>query len=357
MITKRYFGKQVNEIEIYLENTLFRKTLFFTGECAFKKAWLEKFDKNKKVKKVIITDSNGKISKEFENNPSVLPLNQIYNEQSLRSLKLNDETETVKVAILDSGFDYNHPGLAYMIPRSKDNAINGRDFYENDNLPYEEITPKKIEKNSINHGTHVAGIATKGIKDVVIIPIVFNSKFYYESIQFAYDQGARIINMSFGSESAEDYRAIEKAMNDFPDMLFIAGAGNDKTNIDSEGKNFFPAEFKADNLITVAAVNKDNNLARFSNYGMESVDVAAQGVFIKSFFTGGDTGYASGTSMATPQVTNLAIRIKQVNPDLSPVEIKEIIMKTVIKTDELELRVKSGGFIDFENAINYASKI
>jgi cell wall-associated protease len=141
-----------------------------------------------------------------------------------------------------------------------------------------------------------------------------------------------------------------KAMVDAaPNTLFVIAAGNDGSNNDQYPAS--PASIRADNSITVAATLNRQSLAVFSNYGLTSVDVAAPGVGIKSSVPNNHYLRVSGTSQATPHVANIAAKVKDANPKLSPKEMKEIIMGTVDAKDWLKGKVKSGGVANSERAV------
>lgn len=136
--------------------------------------------------------------------------------------------------------------------------------------------------------------------------------------------------------------------------LFVIAAGNDGTNNDTVPAA--PANIKSDNTITVAATLDRASLAVFSNYGETTVDIAAPGVGIRSTVPGGQYLELSGTSQATPYITNIAGQLLDANPKLSPLEVKKILMATVDKKDFLAKKVNSGGVANGDRAV-YAAKL
>lgn len=140
-----------------------------------------------------------------------------------------------------------------------------------------------------------------------------------------------------------------KFVNAAPKTLFVFSAGNDGSNNDIYGSS--PANVNAENTITVAATYKDKFLASFSNYGVKTVDVAAPGMLINSSIPGNEYMIVSGTSQAAPYVANIAGQVKDANPELSPADIKKIIMETVDKKSFLLQKVKSGGIVNTERAV------
>lgn len=134
-----------------------------------------------------------------------------------------------------------------------------------------------------------------------------------------------------------------------PKTLFVFAAGNDGLNNDEYGTS--PANVKAENSMSVAATYEDQFIAPFSNWGINTVDVAAPGMLIRSAIPGSGTLPVSGTSQAAPFVANIAGQVKDANTLLNPAQIKEIIMETVDKKSFLEIRVKSGGMVNKERAV------
>ncbi|MFC4077558.1 S8 family peptidase [Salinithrix halophila] len=224
-----------------------------------------------------------------------------YGPQKLEAPQAWDTTKgkkEVKVAIVDTGVDYNHEDL-------KGKVEKGGDFIDNDKDPMDEQ----------GHGTHCAGIAAaatdngKGIAgiapDVTIYAVRVldangsgSNESVAKGITDAADAGANVISLSLGG--AEESKVIEDAVNyaHKKGSVIVAAAGNESTDAPS-----YPAYYEK--AIAVAATDGDDKLGEFSNYG-DWVDVAAPGVDILS--TVPNNGYEkfSGTSMATPHVAGLA---------------------------------------------------
>jgi subtilisin family serine protease len=211
-------------------------------------------------------------------------------------------SSNVVLAVIDSGVAYNHPDLAGNIWTNNDEVtgngidddgngyvddIYGWDFIDSDGYP--------VDLNS--HGTHVAGtIAAMGNNGVGTAGVMWSAKIMAirflgvsgwgntanaaEAIMYAADNGARIINASWGEYdySSTLYNAIDYART--KDVLFVAAAGNE--NNDNDIHPFYPASYDLPNIISVAATDYNDNLASFSNYGKNSVDLGAPGVDIYS---------------------------------------------------------------------------
>lgn len=209
------------------------------------------------------------------------------------------------------------------------------------------------DKNGALHGTHVAGIIAQsrnnnlggdGVADnveIMSVRAVPNGDEYDKdvalAIKYAVDNGAKVINASFGKDFSPHkewvYDAIKYAES--KDVLIIHAAGNDSKDIDVEPN--FPNDSEdqkiefADNVITVGALNFENGkkvVANFSNYGKLNVDVYAPGVKIYATTPNGEYQYLQGTSMASPNVAGVAAMIRSYYPNLSAKEIKGIIMNS-----------------------------
>lgn len=206
-----------------------------------------------------------------------------------------------------------------------------------------------------DHGTHVAGIigadrtnniGIMGVADAVRIISVRavptgdeRDKDIANAIRYAVDNGARVINMSFGKPYSPNKPVVDDAVKYAmsKDVLLVHAAGNDNKDLDKEGN--FPTRVYADSTGSAAAWievgasgwKDDPSLkAPFSNYGKTTVDVFAPGVAIHSTTPGSKYADHDGTSMAAPVVTGLAALIRSRYPQLTAVQVKDIIMKSVV---------------------------
>ena len=250
------------------------------------------------------------------------------------------------------------------------------------------------------HGTHVGGIigavrendlGIRGVADNVRIMAVRTvpdgderDKDVANSIRYAVDNGAKIINMSFGKAYSWDKKIVDEAVQYAmeKDVLLVHAAGNDGKNTD-KSDNFPNKQFvdslginmgKAGAWIEVGASgwkNDESLLADFSNYGKKSVDVFAPGVKINSTFPNSTYKENDGTSMASPVVAGLAALIWSYYPELTSAQIKEVIMKSVTKVDT-KVKIKeetgsrkvpfseisvSGGVVNAYSALQLAQKM
>jgi subtilisin family serine protease len=244
------------------------------------------------------------------------------------------------------------------------------------------------------HGSHVAGIigadrtnkiGIMGVADNVIIMGVRNTpngderdKDVANAIRYAADNGAKVLNMSFGKSYSWDKSVVDEAVKYAvsKDVLLVHAAGNDNKDVDVEN-NFPTAKYLdggvASSWLTVGASGpKDDETlkAAFSNYGKTSVDVFAPGVRILSTVPDNNKYIEEdGTSMAAPVVAGLAALIRSYYPKLTAVQVKEIIMKSVVKVSHNVSTMKgadtvsipfadlcvSGGIVNTYNALKLAA--
>ena len=289
-------------------------------------------------------------------------------------------SRSITVAVLDTGVDYFHQDLTNNIRinfgetgydnEGNDKSNNGIDddmngyvddiygwnFYNNDNDPMDDN----------RHGTHVAGIIgaegnnQTGITgicwNISLLPIKFlNSRGIgttsdaIDAINYCVKLGVDIANNSWGG-SEYSYALKEAIYNANENQcMIVAAAGNDGKNIDIQ--RTYPASYDLPNIISVGATNADDELAWFSNYGSNDVDLAAPGVGILSTFPNNRYGYLDGTSMAAPHVTSVLALLKPNYPELDTVELKNRLLAGTDALANLENKCISGGRLNLYNAL------
>jgi len=258
----------------------------------------------------------------------------------------------------------------------------------------DDLTEKLYGNNNVigpdpMHGTHVAGIITgiaNGTADsgkwleIMVLRVVPNGderdKDIANAIRYAVDNGASIVNMSFGKELSMHKTVVDEAVRyaQAKDVLLVHAAGNDAKRVDSVYSNNFPNPYVdssyASNWIEVGASSKRMKklAASFSNYGIQSVDLFAPGVNIYSTMPDNKYDYESGTSMATPIVSGIAALLRSHYPKLSATQVKEVLMKSVTKYNHytdmpgnskmmilFDVMSKSGGVINAQEAVRLAN--
>ena len=264
---------------------------------------------------------------------------------------------------LDRGIEYYDAQVSTMYNVDFDGRKEtGDNAYDIEDVPYGNGSIIGSVDDEM-HGTHVSGIALatrnngKGMngvaKNVKLMPVrtVPDGDEYDKdvalAIRYAVDNGAKVINMSFGKSYSPNaewvYEAIRYAAS--KDVLLVHAAGNDHKDID-KSDNFptdAPDKVKeiTDNVITVGAMTRNYNeelVASFSNYGKLNVDIFAPGLEIYSTVPKNEYLSIQGTSMAAPEVTGVAALIRSYYPQLSASQVKHILMNSGIKVD-LEVKL------------------
>lgn len=219
------------------------------------------------------------------------------------------------------------------------------------------------EYESYSHGTSVTGIALRGnpaarllvcrmtTETLTSIPIMpAQTAMYRRSIAYFKTRGVRVVNMSWGIQVSDieasleqqgvgktdderrtlakqiydiGFRGLSDAIHSAPGILFVVAAGNE--NADTSFNTSYPASIKAPKLIVVGAVDGAGDEASFTSFG--NVDIYANGVDVPSFVPGGAIIKSSGTSMAAPQVTNLAAKVLAEHPALSVAQLKAALLR------------------------------
>jgi thermitase len=274
----------------------------------------------------------------------------------------------IVVAVIDTGINYEHPDLANNMWKNEleANGEPGVDDDENgfvdDVYGYDFANNDADPKDDNNHGSHCAGtIGAEGNNGIGVVGVnwkvsLMALKFLkgngsgtlsgaIQSIDYATQMGADIMSNSWGGggQSAILEEAIERAEE--AGILFVAAAGNARSNNDTRPS--YPASYETANVISVAATDRDGTLARFSNWGVQSVDIAAPGVDI---YSTGRIGYRflSGTSMATPHVSGVAALLLEQNPNLTYQELKEALYRSSEPLPSLEGRIAHGHLNAYE---------
>ena len=286
---------------------------------------------------------------------------------------LIEGAQDIVVAVLDTGIRYDHPDLApnmWVNPGEAGGLANngvdddnngyiddvhGIDCFNNDSDP--------LDDDISYHGTHVSGIlgargdnarqisgVAKRVKIMALKHLNANGVGTVSSVVecLAYalnmrNQGVnlRITNNSYGgTDSNPALKAIIKHHAQ-ADILFVAAAGNGGENTDFVAE--YPASYDNDNIISVSNINRQGLLAVNSNYGENTVDIAAPGTDILSTINDDETGTLSGTSMSSPHVAGIAALIFAQHPNFSFRRVKNLILDTAKPLGTLEDKVVSGG--------------
>ncbi len=296
---------------------------------------------------------------------------------AMRAWALTTGSNQVVVAVLDSGVDYSHPDLANNIWTRPPIIMAYRDDDLTPEGPVDDVHGFNVVEDNGDpmddngHGTHCAGIigaeggngiGIAGVNwNVKIMPLKFmdadgvgTTKDAIEAINYVIDRkragvNVRIISASWGSTAKS--RALEDVIRRAGEegILFVAAAGN--ASSDNDQNPHYPSSYNLGNVISVAALNRKDELASFSNYGAKSVHIAAPGAEILSTYLNNGFEEKSGTSMATPVVAGVAALVIAKNPKISVDDLRVLLLKSVDSVQSLKGKVSSSGRINAAKAV------
>jgi subtilisin len=250
--------------------------------------------------------------------------------------------EGVKVAILDTGIDLDHPDLTNNL-KGGYNCINSAKTADDDN----------------GHGTHVAGTVAALNNNIGVVGAAHSTHLFavkaldrrgkgylsdvIEGIQWCIENGIKVINMSLGTpmDSPSLHDAIASAHNS--NIVVICAAGNDGTS----GANY-PARYSES--IGVSAIDNGDNFYHYSNYG-DGVDICAPGVDVYSTYRRGAYKNLTGTSMAAPHVAGACALALHLTPTSTPDEVKTKLKSTAEHLSSLSGAQQGAGLVDAEKLI------
>lgn len=287
----------------------------------------------------------------------------------------------VVVGVIDTGVDYNHPDLqANMWVNPGEIAGNGIDDDGNgvidDIHGYNANTNTGDPMDGNGHGTHVSGtIGAKGNNGVGVVGVnwdvsIIGCQFldangsgttaaaiacidYMTNLKLNHGVDVKATNNSWGGGGFS--QALKDAIDSANDagILFLAAAGNDA--YDNDVTPSYPASYDSNAIMAIASTDRNDNMSGFSQWGLTSVDMGAPGSAILSTVPDGGYDTYSGTSMATPHVTGTAALVWSLNPDLSAVEMKELLMASGDSNASLTGRTVAGTRLNVASALAQAN--
>jgi len=298
-----------------------------------------------------------KIGKENYTIADLNTLDEVDRSPILMQIVGNGGTATEVLDQLEGGLDYYGSQVNVMYNLDLNGRTTGDNAYDIKDIPYgNAFTIGSLDDEK--HGTHVTGIilatrnngkglngVAKNVKLISVRTVPDGDEYDKDvalAIRYAVDNGAKVINMSFGKSYSPNpewvYDAIKYAAS--KDVLLVHAAGNDGKNIDKSDNFPNDSEDKikefADNMITIGAMTRqydENLIATFSNYGKLNVDIFAPGLEIYSTVPKNEYESLQGTSMAAPEVAGVAALIRSYYPQLSASQVKHILMNSGIKVD------------------------
>lgn len=289
----------------------------------------------------------------------------------LRAWSVTRGSKDVKIAVIDTGVDYTHPELKDQIDVNTA-ELNGKPGVDDDGngfiddiYGYDFANKDADPKDGHGHGTHCAGVIGASHNDAGVAGIMANVKilpikFLSDSgsgetidaiaaIDYGIKRGVNVMSNSWGGGEKE--QSLEDAIKaaEAAGITFVAAAGNESANNDKTAS--FPANYEVGNVISVGSYTSAGAKSNFSNYGLKSVHVTAPGSNILSTYKNGGYTTMSGTSMATPHIAGIVGLLLSQEPNLTPAQIKERLIRTSVKTSKLKNASLSGGRVDAYKAL------
>jgi subtilisin family serine protease len=278
------------------------------------------------------------------------------------------DSSGVTVAVVDSGIDYTHPDLVDNIWQNDDplgGGDNDGNGYVDDLNGWDFATGVNDPMDDHGHGTHVAGtIGARGHNSLGVTGVNWRVKlmalkaadaqgllesWIVQAFQYACANGARIVNGSFGGHGGLPQSMLD-AINACPNTLFVFAAGN--SNSSNDLNPAWPCSLPAANIVCVAATTLNDERAGFSNYGVNTVDLAAPGADILSTVPGPAYARFDGTSMASPHVAGAAALVLAERPGLTSTELRRSLILAADARPTLTGLVASGSRLNVRRALS-----
>lgn len=316
------------------------------------------------------------------NDPAISQAWGLKKADAARAWSVTQGSREIVVAVIDTGIDVKHEDINQNLWRNpgeqgkdnlgRDKATNGIDDDGNgfidDLYGWNFVSNNHRLDDNHGHGTHIAGIigaeAGNGIGISGIAPKVSlmilkyydpkvpntdNLKNTVAAIRYAVKMGAHIINYSGGGTeySKDEFNAIAEAEK--KGILFVAAAGNEKSN--SDQFHYYPADYELTNIISVTAVDPSTQVLASSNYGTETVDIAAPGQNILSLLPGNSYGYMTGTSQATAFVSGAAALVMAHKQAYKADDVRKYILQTGDAYQQLMAKTKTSRKLNLFKAL------
>ncbi len=306
--------------------------------------------------------------------PSDPQFKELWNHQKINTAEAWDKhfnSSDVTVAVIDSGLDITHPDLKNNLWRNPIEILgNGIDDDSNgfvdDIYGWNFINSNNDLSDKFAHGTQISGvIAAEGNNGVGIVGVGWKTKIMtlkvdiidqyinlgqaISGIYYAVDNGAKILNLSWGGISDSD--SLKNALSYAREkgVLVIASAGNNGSDLDVSP--YYPCSYDLDNIVCAGGSDKNDELSYFSSYGAKTVDLMAPASDILSTIPGGNYNLSNGTSLATAHVSGTVALMKSFAPSLNYTDIKWHLLTSGDSIAAFSTVTTTGKRLNVKNAI------
>lgn len=243
------------------------------------------------------------------------------------------KSDGVRVALIDSGVNYQLDEIAQSLALNTDGVFIGYDYWDNDNKPF-DANPARSWFFVQRHGTRTASILLREAPDIALVPYRYprpDMSRMTQLIEHAAVNSIRIIGVPLGSNDHKEWAAFSRAVEQYPEILFIVSAGNNGRNIDLNP--VYPAAFDHSNIIVVTSSDDTIRPAERTNYGSLSVDYLLPAENIPALDFNGERTPVSGSSYAVSRLAALAARLLTEQPDMSIVKLRKKISDFSIRAN------------------------
>lgn len=359
--------------------------IYSTQDQAPHRSSSSKKDSLRLLENSFITSKTDKVEDEpsaLFNDPAINQAWGLKKSDAARAWSVTKGSRDIVVAVIDTGIDVKHedlssnlwknPGETGLDSKGRDKATNGIDDdgngFVDDVYGWNFVSNNNKLDDNHGHGTHIAGIIgaeagnNKGITGIAPevslmilkyydpkVPGTDNLKNTIASIRYAVKMGAHIINYSGGGTefSQEEHDAVAEAQK--KGVLFVAAAGNERSNSDQH--HYYPADYKLSNIISVTAIDPATQVLASSNYGVETVDIAAPGQNILSCLPGNSYGYMTGTSQATAFASGAAALVMAHKQSFKAEDVKKYILATGDAQTQLASKTRTSRQLNLYKAL------
>ena len=243
------------------------------------------------------------------------------------------KSDGLRVALIDSGVNYQLEEIANSLALDKDNSIIGYDFWDDDQTPF-DANPARSPFFVQRHGTRTASVTLNEAPDIALVPYRYprpDMSRMTRLVEHAADNGIRIIGMPLGSNNDKEWRAFSDAVTAHPEILFIVSAGNNGRDIDINP--VYPAVLDHSNILVVTSADDFVRPANRTNYGRLSVDYLLPAENLAATDFNGTQTRVSGSSYAVARMTALAARLLGGNPQMTLDALKANIKEYSVKAN------------------------
>ncbi len=250
-----------------------------------------------------------------------------------------ESDQSILVALVDSGVNYTLPSINSRLARDSAGELLSRDYWDNDGLPF-DAHPTGSAFNVVRHGTRTASILLREAPDVQLVAYRYprpDMSRMAQLVAHAAQIGVSIVGLPLGGNKPDQWQAFAEAAKQYPNILFIASAGNNGRNIDQQA--VYPASLSLENMLVVTSADDFVQPAERVNWGRASVDYMLPAEMITAIDFDGSHVKVSGSSYAVPRMVAMAARMKAAKPTWLASNIKA----------EFARRYSSGTSIQYVN--------